>query len=102
MKKAPTTTWRPGSALALSNYLRSTAGALDMTAQVVMTSGPDLSNLSEVELRAVELGDDQQLNDLACTIGKVKAAKPELRRAPRSATTSCHRRQLVIRILHTI
>ena len=42
-----------------------------------MTSGPDLSNLSEVELRAVELGDDQQLNELALRIGTLKAAKPE-------------------------
>ena len=37
---------------------------VDLTAQVAMTSGPDLSNLSEAELRAIELGDDQQLSEL--------------------------------------
>ena len=42
-----------------------------------MTSGPDLSNLSEAELRAIELGDHQRLNELALGIGKLKAAKPE-------------------------
>ena len=42
-----------------------------------MTSGPDLSNLSEAELRAIELGNDQQLNELALRIGELKTAEPE-------------------------
>ena len=50
---------------------------IEITAQVAMSSGPDLSNLSDAEPRAIELGNDQQLNELALRIGKLKAAKPE-------------------------
>jgi len=46
---------------------------LDLTAQIAMSSGPDLSQLSDNELRAIELCDDEQLNDLARRIGKLKS-----------------------------
>jgi hypothetical protein len=41
-----------------------------------MSSGPDLSQLSENELRAIELASPDQLNELARRIGKLKSAKP--------------------------
>ena len=46
---------------------------LDLTAQIAMSSGPDLSQLSDNELRAIELCDDEQLNDLTRRIGKLKS-----------------------------
>ena len=41
-----------------------------------MTTGPDLSRLSDAELRAIELGDNKQLNERARRIGWVKSVKP--------------------------
>jgi hypothetical protein len=49
---------------------------VDLTAQVAMSPGPDLSGLSDAELRAIELGDNEQLNELARRIGRVKSTKP--------------------------
>ena len=46
---------------------------VDLTAQIAMSSGPDLSQLSDSELRAIELGDAARLNDLARLIGKLKS-----------------------------
>ena len=49
---------------------------VDLTAQIAMSSGPDLSGLSDAELRAIELVDNETLNELALRIGRVKSAKP--------------------------
>ena len=49
---------------------------VDLTAQIAMTTGPDLSRLSDAELRAIELGDNKQLNERARRIGWVKSVKP--------------------------
>ena len=49
---------------------------VDLTAQIAMTTGPDLSGLSDAELRAIELADNEKLNKLALRIGRVKSAKP--------------------------
>jgi len=51
---------------------------IDLTPQVEMTTGPDLSGLSEGELRAIDLADDAQLNELALRIAKVKSSKLDL------------------------
>ena len=44
-----------------------------------MTTGPDLSSLSEAELRAIELGSNEQLNELALRLGRVKSPRPSWR-----------------------
>jgi hypothetical protein len=49
---------------------------VDLTAQVAMGTGPDLSGLSEAELRAIELADHEKLNELALRIGRVRSTKP--------------------------
>ena len=49
---------------------------VDLTAQIAMTTGPDLSGLSDAELRAIELADNEKLNELALRIGRVKLKKP--------------------------
>ena|SRR6516165_1982787 len=49
---------------------------VDLTAQIAMSSGPDLSGLSDAELRAIELADNEKLNELALRIGRVKLKKP--------------------------
>ena len=41
---------------------------VDLTAQIAMTTGPDLSGLSDAELRAIELAADEKLNELALRI----------------------------------
>jgi hypothetical protein len=46
---------------------------VDLTAQIAMSSGPDLSQLTDQELKAIELGDNVRLNELARRIGKLKA-----------------------------
>jgi hypothetical protein len=51
---------------------------IDLSPQVEMTTGPDLSGLSEGELRAIDLADDAQLNELALRIAKVKSSKLDL------------------------
>ena len=38
-----------------------------------MSAGPDLSQLSDNELRAIELSDDVQLNELPLRIAKPKS-----------------------------
>jgi hypothetical protein len=43
----------------------------DLTAQIAMSRGPDLSQLSESELRAIELCAAAQLNELALRIGRL-------------------------------
>jgi hypothetical protein len=48
---------------------------VDLTAQIAMTTGPDLSGLSDAELRAIELADNEKLNELALRIAIVKSAK---------------------------
>jgi hypothetical protein len=45
---------------------------VELTAQIAMSSGPDLSQLSDSELRAIELSDDVQLNELALRMAKLK------------------------------
>jgi hypothetical protein len=51
---------------------------VDLTAQIAMSSGPDLSGLSDTELRAIELADDETLNELALRIGPGQVHKAEL------------------------
>ena len=46
---------------------------LDLTAQIAMSGGPDLSQLSDNKLRAIELGSDAQLNEQARRIGRLKS-----------------------------
>ena len=41
-----------------------------------MSTSPDLSGLSDAELRAIELADNEKLNELALRIGRVKSTKP--------------------------
>ena len=40
-----------------------------------MQSPPDLSGLSEAELKTIELGSDAQLDALALRIGRLKSAE---------------------------
>ena len=49
---------------------------IDVKAQVAMGTGPDLSGLSDAELRSIELADNETLNELVLRIGRVKSAKP--------------------------
>jgi hypothetical protein len=49
---------------------------VDLTAQIAMSTGPDLGGLSDAELRAIELADNEKLNELAKRIGGVKSTKP--------------------------
>jgi len=39
-----------------------------------MATGPDLTGLSDAELRVIELDGNEQLNELALRIAKVKSA----------------------------
>jgi hypothetical protein len=48
---------------------------IDVSAQVTMQSPPDLSGLSEAELKTIELGSDAQLDALALRIGRLKSAE---------------------------
>ena len=41
-----------------------------------MSTSPDLSGLSDAELRAIELADNEKLNELARRIGRVESTKP--------------------------
>ena len=49
---------------------------VDFTAQLAMSTGPDLSGLSDAELRAIELADNEKLNELARRIGRVRSTRP--------------------------
>jgi hypothetical protein len=46
---------------------------IDVSAQMAMQSPTDLSGLSEAELKAIELGSDAQLDELASRISQLKS-----------------------------
>jgi len=52
----------------------------DMSAQIVMARGSDLSGRSETELRTIELADNEKLNELARhrpgQVSKAELAEP--------------------------
>lgn len=50
---------------------------VDLTAQIALTAGPDLKGLSDAELKAIELGSPEQLNELALRIGQLKSARKQ-------------------------
>jgi hypothetical protein len=63
--------------LALLKFSSVNRQRIDMTAQIAMTSGPDVSSLSDDELRAIELGSNEQLNELAMRIGAFRPKSRE-------------------------
>jgi hypothetical protein len=49
---------------------------VDLTFQFAMGTGSDLSGLFDAELRAIELGSNERLNELARRIGRVRSTRP--------------------------
>ena len=62
--------------LALLKFSSVNRHRIDVTQQVALAPPDDLSELSEVELRALELCSDDQLGELTQRIGDLRSAKP--------------------------
>jgi hypothetical protein len=63
--------------LALVKFSSVNRQRIDLNAQIAMQPPKDLSGLSDADLKAIELADNNQLNDLALRIQGMKSAKPD-------------------------